>query len=99
MRSNPSWLRLSSLALPRVDSFERPGLNGLNMDMLTSSVPESLDHLEDVDVDLGAESLEGSDVESGVALDTNKDSTWNNLFNLAGNQATVSGWGIDIVAP
>jgi TAG lipase/steryl ester hydrolase/phospholipase A2/LPA acyltransferase len=106
LRSNPSWLRLSSLALPHTDSFERPGMNSIHVDKLTSSVPENLDHLEGAGVN-DAYGTNGSSVigdgdsqtwEGRTNVESDKD-IWKNLFNLAGSKATVSNWGIDFVAP
>ena len=139
MRSNPSWLRLSSLtnlsgltnasnppsanndnndnnddnddnndnshngsssAIRHADSFEGPGvdvsasLKGLNRLKSLNSL-KSMSHMDacvDADV-VEAAGGRGEDAsEQSLPLDVNKGTTWNNLFNLAGNK-DVSGAG------
>lgn len=127
MRSNPSWIRLSSLSnlsnlanhsnppnlvIPHVDSFERPGINSVNLDVLTYSVPENLNLLDDDGGAAEAGLVDGADTlyevlndvaevehsePSEPCLDANKGTTWNNLFNLAVGKG--NSMGIDWYAP
>ena len=110
----PNLPNPSKSAIPRVDSFERPGQSSTGLDLLTSSVAEQLNLLDD-----GGGSGEGGPADGSAVwvaqtametdqpepqeapesfLDANKGSTWNNLFKLAGGTKS-NGMGIDLYDP